>query len=270
MIRRCRSVSLSLVNPVVYLLFAFVAAVAVPGAASQAADPENAATSADIELRDLRPGVWVHTSYYTYPGGGRLPSNGLVVRDGDGLLLVDTAWGELLTLALLEQIESKIGLPVHHAIVTHSHYDRGAGTDVLEARGVEVYAHPLARRRMLGQGMPVPDDTLAGLDTPGAAVRLGPVEAFYPGPGHSPGNLMVWVPSERTLFAGCAARDAGSDSLGGIADADLQAWPEALRRARSRYAEADVVVPGHGEEGGVALLDHTLGLFEQTEKGGKP
>ncbi len=223
--------------------------------------------AADVEIQQIRPGVWVHTSYYTYPNGTRFPANGLIVREDDGLFLVDTAWGERLTLVLLDRIEAEIGLPVRRALVTHSHYDRVAGVDVLEARGVAVLAHPLTQTRTVGQGMPVPADTLAGLDAPGAHVSLGSVEAFYPGPGHAPDNLMVWVPAERVLFGGCAVRAASSGSLGSVADANLEAWPEAIRRAQARYPEAEIVVPGHGATGGPELLNHTLGLFEKTPPG---
>jgi metallo-beta-lactamase class B VIM len=232
------------------------------------AEPQAAQTAgADLEIREVRPGVWVHTSYYTYPDGTRFPANGLIVREGDGLLLIDTAWGELLTVALLDRIKGEIGLPVRRAVVTHSHYDRVAGTDVLEAHGITVYAHPLTQRRTQGQGMPVAADTLAGLSRPGLSVRLGAVEVFYPGPGHAPDNLMVWVPNQRVLFGGCAVREAASASLGGVADADFAAWPDAIRRARARYAEAEVVVPGHGDVGGAGLLDHTLELFEERPVG---
>ena len=36
------------------------------------------------------------------------PSNGLIVRDGDELLLIDTAWGAKNTAALLAEIEKQI------------------------------------------------------------------------------------------------------------------------------------------------------------------
>ena len=75
----------------------------------------------EITLRALAEGVWLHTSYYTFPGGSRFPSNGLVIRDGDELTLVDTAWGELRTVDLLTAIEFEIGLPVTRAVVTHYH-----------------------------------------------------------------------------------------------------------------------------------------------------
>lgn len=261
-----------LISRIGFLLLVGGLAFGVSSPMAQATDAAKkvtpSATFHGIELHEVRPGVWVHTSYFTYPDGTRFPANGLIVREGDALLLVDTAWGELRTLALLKRIEAEIGLPIHRAVVTHSHYDRVAGVDVLEARGVEVYAHPLTQERTIGQGMPVPDETLAGLDTPGASVRLGPVEIFYPGPGHSPDNLMVWVPSEHVLFGGCAVRAAASNSLGGIAAADMAAWPKAIQRAQARYTEAEVVVPGHGKVGGPKLLDHTLRLFEEASEGG--
>lgn len=263
------------VHQIALLVLIGVLAVGVPGAGAQTtgaevrSSPTGETAPAEIKLRQLRPGVWIHTSYYTYPGGARLPANGLVVRDGDGLLLVDAAWGEGLTRALLDRIETELRLPVRRAVVTHSHYDRVAGVDVLEGRGVQVYAHSLTQRRTIGQGMPVPDTTLAELDAPGASVRLGSVEIFYPGPGHAPDNLMVWVPSERVLFGGCAVRAASSGSLGGVADADLDAWPEAIGRARSRYMEAEIIVPGHGDVGGPEVFDRTLSLLEGTRPGGE-
>lgn len=250
-----------------------VASISVSNAAMQgtnaAAGAATVRSPADVEIREVRSGVWVHTSYYTYPGGTRFPANGLIVREGNGLLLVDTAWGEVLTLTLLNQIEAEIHLPVRRAVVSHVHGDRIAGADVLEARGIEVYALPLTQQRAIGEGMPVPDHTLAGLDRPGTSVQFGSVELFYPGPGHAPDNLLVWVPSQRVLFGGCAVRAAASDSLGGVADADMTAWPEAIRQARDRYAKAEVVVPGHGEAGGAELLDHTLALLKQARKSGQ-
>ena len=54
----------------------------------------------------------------------RSTSNGLIVRDGDELLLIDTAWGAKNTAALLAEIEKQIGLPVTRAVSTHFRDDR--------------------------------------------------------------------------------------------------------------------------------------------------
>jgi metallo-beta-lactamase class B VIM len=214
-----------------------------------------------VELRELVPGVWMHTSYALYPGGVRVPSNGLVIRDGASLLLVDTAWGELLTAALLARVERDLQLPLRRALLTHAHGDRLAGADLLRARGIEVLATPLTRRIALESGLPLPSDTLAGLRIAGSAISLGTVEIFFPGAGHAPDNLMVWIPSARTLYGACAVRAKAASALGNVAHADLARWRVAIERAIAQYPTAAVVVPGHGAPGDVGLLRHTLSLL---------
>lgn len=216
----------------------------------------------DLEVSVLEPGVWLHTSWYTYPSGARFPSNGLLVREDDHLLLIDTAWGEVLTEHLLDWVDERLQMPVARAIITHSHHDRIGGMAALERRGIEVLAHPLTQRFAAEQGLPIPD-TLAGLDTPGNVAVLGPLEVFFPGPGHTEDNIVVWLRDHRILFGGCAVRSASTTSLGNIAHADTTAWPVAIERVLRRYGTADRVVPGHGGAAGPELLEHTLSLFAQ-------
>lgn len=239
------------------LLPLFVACVVQYGCAAVAPTPTPAPA---IELRALTDTVWLHTSYYTYPGGTRFPSNGLLVREGEALTLIDTAWGELATVALLEVIEQQVGLPVTGAVITHSHGDRIAGADVLESRGIAVQAHPLTRRLAIRSGVAVPDGVLEGIERPGAAVRHGALEIYYPGAGHSADNIVVWLAEQRVLFGGCAVRAAASATAGNTADADLDGWLSALANIAVRYGSAVQVIPGHGEPGGPELLEHTATL----------
>jgi glyoxylase-like metal-dependent hydrolase (beta-lactamase superfamily II) len=51
-----------------------------------------------------------------------------------------------------------------------------------------------------------------------------------------------------------------------VADADVAEWPASIRRVLERYPQAEVVVPGHGEVGGVELLRHTITLAEQAAR----
>jgi metallo-beta-lactamase class B VIM len=220
----------------------------------------------EIALREIRDGVWVHVSTSDLGNGLIYPSNGLVVRDGDGVWLVDTAWGEAATAALLDAVETEIGLPVRGAVATHFHDDRVAGSDVLRQRGVPVYASSLTRRLAAAEGNAVPSDSLAGLTVPGTAVRLGPLEVLYPGGGHAHDNLVVYVPGARVLHGGCAVYEMARTHAGNVADADLGAWPGSLRLVRERYPEAEVVVPGHGLPGGTELLDHSIAIVEATQQ----
>lgn len=218
------------------------------------------AVAEDVELRELVDGVWIHTSYFTFPSGTRFGSNGLVVRDGDSLTLVDTAWGEAKTIALLELIDQTIGLPITRAVVTHSHVDRSGGVGMLKALGIEIVAHPETRRLLLADGLPFPEGT-EDLDAVGSKLALGALELMYPGPGHAPDNLMVWLPEQQVLFGGCALRTAEASSLGNRADADLESWARAIAWVREQYPDVRFAVPGHGADGGPELLERTATLL---------
>lgn len=225
-----------------------------------AAQGQAADVSRDLKVRELRPGVWLHTSWRVLPDGKRFPSNGLVVREGDHLLLIDTAGGEPLTEALFKWIDGTLRLPVRAAIVTHAHDDRLGGAPVLVRRGIPFYGRPMTRTIALEQKLPPPQG-LRGLAAVGGTDHVGSAEVFYPGPAHTRDNVVVWLPESRVLFGGCAVRAASDTSLGNLADADVKEFPASIRRVLERYPTTDVVVPGHGEPGGRELLEHTLALL---------
>ncbi len=210
-----------------------------------------------IKITRLDDGVWMHTSYYTYPNHVKFPSNGLIVKEGHQLTLIDTAWGELQTVQLLKAIKLEINLPVSKAIVTHAHSDRAAGVDVLESSGVEVYSHPLTKRFTIENGSPVPNNTLDAIAEAGSSMHFGSLEVFFPGAAHAMDNVMVWLPEKKILFGGCAIRALSSKSAGNTVHGDIQSWSQIIKGVKERYKNALVVVPGHGNFGGVELLAHT-------------
>ncbi|OZC04355.1 subclass B1 metallo-beta-lactamase [Rubricoccus marinus] len=238
-----------------------------PEAAPQAtpATPEVARPSweitPDLQVTEIASGVWLHVSWWTLDNGVRYPSNGLLVQDGNGLLLVDTAWGEESTAALLGWAERTLGMEVTRAFSTHWHADRLGGAPVLEARGIPFYAHPLTREAAIREGKAVPA-SIGDLGV-GERAAFGPLEVFYPGPGHTADNTMVWVPRQGILLGGCAVKDLDTHDLGNTADADVAEWPASIARAQAAYPEARLVVPGHGPLGGLELLDHTRALLAE-------
>lgn len=216
----------------------------------------------DLVVRELQPGIWLHRSWSDDPAGERTASNGLVVREDGGLVIVDTPWGDEPTAALLDWIARELKEPVLRVIVTHAHEDRMGGARVVRERAIPLLASPrtveLAATRSR-EHLPM---ALAGLDE-GKAVPVGTLEVFNPGPAHAPDNVVVWLPEQRLLFGGCAVKSADATSLGFTGDASLARWPEAIRRVKQRYPDAVVVVPGHGDPGSMALLDRTTRLLAQ-------
>jgi len=217
-----------------------------------------------VRLHHIGDGIWSHIATQEF-GGVVYPSNGLIIRDGNKLLLIDAAWGAKNTMALLAEIEKQIGLPVTRSISTHFHDDRVGGVEVLRAAGVATYASRTTRRLAEAEGNDVPTHTLERLSLSGDTVRFGPIELFYPGAAHSTDNLVVYAPSARLLFGGCAVYSASRNSTGNVADADLAAWPTSIERIQQRYPAAEVVIPGHGLPGGLELLEHTASIVEAHE-----
>lgn len=72
------------------------------------------------------------------------------------------------------------------------------------------------------------------------------VELWLPGAGHTRDNVVVWLKQRRVLFGGCFLKSVTSPDLGNITDAVVPAWAGSVTRARQRYSEARIVVPGHG------------------------
>ena len=218
-------------------------------------------TDYPVSLTQIADDVWVHSTNYRLPGQAPISSNGLVVADGDKLILVDTAWGELATLALLDTLKEKTGKSVSKLIITHHNMDRIAGVDVAERAGIQVFAHPQTPRLAAMKGYPVPNTSVAALKDPKSRTKVGTVEVAFPGHGYAPDNLVVYVPSANILYGGSAVKSAGTQSLGRIDGADLKIWGPALAWVKATYPETKIVVPAQGKGANLSLIDGTLSLI---------
>jgi metallo-beta-lactamase class B len=223
-----------------------------------AAEPkaDEAHLGPDLEVRRLRPGYWLHVSR----DAQGIPANGMLVRTARGLVLVDTGWSADQTERLLAWSRRALGGRVREAIVTHSHDDRTGGLAALARHHVPVVALDLTADRLRQTATA---EVPARVFTAAESVRTDPLgfEAFYPGPGHAPDNIVVWFPDERILFGGCLVKAEAAPDLGNVADADLSHWPAAVDAVRARYPEAAIVVPGHGPVGSLQALVHTVDLL---------
>jgi len=189
-------------------------------------------------IQQLAPGVWRHVTYQDLPRWGPFPANGLIARTSDGkALVVDATWSDVQAKRVLQWSERNVG-PVVGLVITHAHNDRDGGRKVFEAHGI-----PRVSR---GDLKPF------GLEG----------EVFFPGHGHAPDNVVVWLRDARVLFGGCMVRAAGTRNLGNTADADIASWHQAVKELLQRFPKATVVVPGHGAPGGRELLVHTATLSQ--------
>ena len=213
-----------------------------------------------LGFRALADHIWLHTSWLKV-GQAYAPSNGLVVMGDGEVLLIDTAWTEPQTDALLRRIgEVAPGAPIT-LLVTHAHEDRMAGLHLLHRRGARSLAHAETRALATARGFGTVQQSWSGSEA-----MIGPggrrVELLYPGPAHTRDNVVAYVPDAELLFGGCMIRSKALDTLGNMADAVLCRWPAALDAVARRFGRANTVVPGHGDAGAGDLIDHTRALAQ--------
>jgi len=220
----------------------------------------------DFEIRPLAENVYLHISYKVVDRFGLVDSNGLVVVDDGDAYIIDTPWSAQDTERLLEWIAAR-GLTIKGSVSTHFHEDRRAGIEVLNARSIPTHASKLTNALLSKAGKA---QASRAFDNNFWLVE-DQIEIFYPGPGHSQDNVVVWLPKPGTLFGGCFIRAAESTSLGNVSDAFVSQWPESAAKVLGRYKTARVVVPGHGKVGDASLLQHTRTLaLEASHKSSKP
>jgi metallo-beta-lactamase class B len=212
-----------------------------------------------VEIEQFAPTLFVHRSTDAHA----VTSNGLVaVTSSGGLLLVDTAWTEAETEAILAWGDDRLRRPWIGAVITHDHADRAGGLAALERRRIPVAALDLTVAKLAARGVNGVTTLFRARD--GAVKDARGFEAFYPGPGHASDNIVLRFAG--LVYGGCLVKSMAATDLGFTGDADLPAWPAAIRSVRARYADR-AIVPGHGpiDLTGDAY-QHTLDLLATTSR----
>lgn len=211
-----------------------------------------------LKIEKLTTNCYIFTTYQLYKGTP-YPANGMYVLTRDGAVLLDVPWDTTQTLPLLDTIAARHGVPVRLSISTHYHSDRTAGLDLLRSRGVRTYSSRRTRELCREKSEQEAESVFAR-DT---VFDIGgtKVQTFYPGPGHTEDNIVVWLPEQKVLYGGCFVKSSDTKSLGNLADADTQAWLASVRRTMRKFPSPRFVVPGHEGWQSNKGLQHTLRLL---------
>jgi glyoxylase-like metal-dependent hydrolase (beta-lactamase superfamily II) len=210
-------------------------------------------------LRRLAPGIYAALGDTGCGSEGR-PNAGFVVTDS-GVVVIDAMASPRQAEELVQAIRSVTPRPIKWLVLTHHHPDHHFGAVVFRRLGAKVIAHP-DRRVLASEGgedalianwvrvvgldamrgfefADVPDHPVTGTDT----LRLGGRSLIitHPGAGHSAGDLMIWLPHERILFAGDVLVE---DGVTMVVDGSSGQLLRALAIIDSLHPRR--VVPGHG------------------------
>jgi glyoxylase-like metal-dependent hydrolase (beta-lactamase superfamily II) len=238
-----------------------------------------------------------HCWAYTAEGD---PNSGVII--GEKYVMVSDATATpAMARDLIARIRTVSDKPIKYVLLTHYHAVRVLGASAYFAEGAseiiasqgthelivergkedmqsEMERFPrLFRNAESVPGLTWPTLVIGGGDAtqgekPGKlTVDLGGVEVqiWSPGPGHTRGDTIAWVESEKVLFSGDLVEYEAGVYTG---DAQLEEWPATLEALRALGAEA--IVPGRGEamKGRDAVnkaLDYTKRWVETLYRCGK-
>lgn len=228
-----------------------------------------AGNSVVMQGRPLAPGVHVHLAADAGPinarGGAAATSGGLIVGTR-GALLIET----MLNQRLHDQVRALAakeagGLPLLYAVNTSSHGDHSFGNMYLPA-GTRLVQHEQAARYIAGH---LDQDKAFMLQYFGAGRGIEPIRAREPdilvpaggrlvldlggrrveiidfGFAQTGGDLFVWEPDSRTLWAGNAVI-ASKPALPWLLDGHLVQTRATLQKVVDFLPAGATVVPGHG------------------------
>jgi metallo-beta-lactamase class B len=217
--------------------------------------------SNDIDLIRLSPNAYIHVSRAVMGSFGMVSSNGLIFIDKGKAFLFDTPVDEAQTKTLISWVEKNLHVSFVGFVPNHWHGDCMGGLAYIKARHIPSYANRMTIDLAKKHHLPLPDKGFN--DSLKLKLNDKPIECYYLGAAHSTDNIVVWIPSEKILFAGCMAKEMKSTSKGNLADADLKAWPNTIKKVMAKFPSARVVIPGHGDAGGFELLQHTLDVINK-------
>jgi metallo-beta-lactamase class B len=224
---------------------------------STAAGAQNAGKS--LAISPLTGDVYVYTTHNVY-NGNRVPANGMYLVTNQGVVLIDSPWDTTQFQPLLDSIKSRHDKSVVLCIATHFHEDRTGGLEYYRQQGIKTYTTKLTDEYSAKRGMKRAE-FLINKDTV-FAIGQHSLRAFYPGPGHSPDNIVIWLENEKILYGGCLVKSARDKNLGNLSDANAAEYANTLKGVKETFRNPMFVVPGHNDWKDPGSLEHTLKMAQ--------
>jgi len=242
---------------------------------------ETVSIDVDLTAQRLSPDVWLVQDRSFYD------TNVLIAKmPGDTVIIASSFIDSVKTEKLVDWIKKSLRPKAIRAINTHFHFDGTGGNEAYHREGVETWSTQQTQDLYKGRADSMRSSLAESLKGDHAKALKATknslakhsfhrdsglewdfqgekVIVYYPGPAHSPDNLVVYLPAKKILFGGCMVRALDYD-LGNTNDADLKNYHKSALALRQ--FPADIVIPGHGTKGGMDLVEHTIALASKAQK----
>lgn len=222
-------------------------------------NPIDGYESTTLKIEPLTEHTYLHVSYLETESFGKVACNGMIVVDDDEAIVFDTPVNNEVSEELLKWLKSK-DLHVKAVVATHFHDDCLGGLQSFHDRNIPSYANQKTTELVQDKELAIPTNKFsktlelqAGHET---------VILDFVGEGHTVDNIIGYFPKDQTMFGGCLIKSIGAGK-GNLEDANTEEWSQTVARIKSKYPNASLIVPGHGQYGDRELLDYTIELFRE-------
>jgi glyoxylase-like metal-dependent hydrolase (beta-lactamase superfamily II) len=205
----------------------------------------------------------------TYENDGLNNNLGFVIGK-NGVLVINSGPSVRVATALHAAIGKITKLPVKWVVNVNSQNHNWLGNGFFKSNGAHILAHHEADRVMRDMGeMPLDSskallkDKISGTTLTYATEVVGDqheltldgitVQLLHFGPAHTPGDMVVWLPRQKIMFAGDIVFT--ERLLGVLNKGNSAGWVRAFDQMAALHPQ--IVVPGHGHPTGIeqARLD---------------
>ncbi|MCT2409557.1 subclass B1 metallo-beta-lactamase [Chryseobacterium antibioticum] len=213
----------------------------------------------NLSIIQLSDGIYQHISYLNTDSFGKVECNGMIVKDGNETVILDTPTNDKSTGELIDWIKNSLHSKVNAVVATHFHDDCLGGLKEFDKNNIPSYANNKTIELAKQAGAHVPGYGFNETITLNAGKHKIVVKFF--GEGHTKDNVVAYVPDEKAMFGGCLIKEMDA-TKGYLGDANVQSWSQTVDKVKTEYPDVEMVMPGHGEIGGKELLDYTIRLFK--------
>lgn len=213
----------------------------------------------DLIVTQISANAFEHTSFLQTQDFGKVPCNGLVVRNGNETAIFDTPTNDKSTEELIKWIKEKLQCKIKAIIPTHFHDDCLGGLKAFHENGIPSYAYSKTIAFAKARNFVFPQNSFSEP----LILKIGKakVTAKFYGEGHTKDNVIGYFPSENIMFGGCLIKELNA-TKGFLGDANVSTWPATVEKIKKEYPKVQIIIPGHGERGDKSLLDYTINLFK--------
>lgn len=215
--------------------------------------------SDDLIISQISENAFLHTSYLRTNDFGNVPCNGMIVRDRNEAVVFDTPTNNKSAEELINFINKKLQCKINAIVPTHFHEDCLGGLASFHKLNIPSFANFITIELAKANNVVVPQNVF----NDSLSIRCGKTHALvkYFGQGHTKDNVVGYFPNENILFGGCLIKELQA-TKGYLGDANVGEWSSTVDKVKKEYPNVKIVIPGHGEIGGIELLDYTIKLFK--------